>query len=68
MMEWQSPARPLKSRTYRTQSGETRHSNDINEQDVQFLGQRGDGGSDAVGAAQAAGHHVPGDDLDDLPF
>ena len=34
----------LSSRTYQTQSGETRHSNDINVQDVQFLGQRGDSG------------------------
>ena len=33
----------LSSRTYQTQSGETRHSNDINVTDVQFLGQRGDG-------------------------
>ena len=33
----------LSSRTYETQSGETRHSNDINVQDVQFLRQRGDG-------------------------
>ena len=33
----------LSSRTYQTQSGETRHSNDINVQDVQFLRQRGDG-------------------------
>ena len=32
----------LSSRTYQTQSGETRHSNDINVQGVQFLGQRGD--------------------------
>ncbi len=30
------------------------------------LGQRGDGG-EAVGAAEAAGHHVPDDDVD-LPF
>ncbi len=33
----------LSSRTYQTQSGDTRFSNDINVQDVQFLGQRGDG-------------------------
>ena len=58
----------LTSRTYQTQSGETRHSNDINVTDVQFLGQRGDsGGGEAVGAAEAAGHHVPDDDID-LPF
>ena len=30
----------LKSRTYQTQAGETRHSNDINVTDIQFLGQR----------------------------
>ena len=58
----------LSSRTYQTQSGETRHSLDINVQDVQFLGQRDSGGSEAVGAAEAAGHHVPDEDVDDLPF
>jgi len=57
----------LSSRTYQTQAGETRHSNDINVQDVQFLGSRGDRGGEAVGAAEAAGHHVPDDDPD-LPF
>jgi len=36
--------------------------------EVQFLGQRSSGGGEAVGAAEAAGHHVPGDDVDDLPF
>ncbi len=55
----------LSSRTCQTQSGETRHSNDINVQDIQFLGQRS--GGEAVGAAEAAGHHVPGEDVD-LPF
>ena len=34
----------LSSRTYQTQAGETRFSNDINVTDVQFLGQRGDSG------------------------
>lgn len=34
----------LSSRTYQTQGGETRFSNDINVSDVQFLGQRGDSG------------------------
>ena len=33
-------------------------------QDIQFLGQRGDSGGEAVGAAEAAGHHVPDDDID----
>ena len=59
----------LKSRTYQTQGGGTRHSNDVTITEVQFLGQRGEGGGDtAEGAAEAAGHHVPDDDLDDLPF
>ena len=58
----------LKSRTYQTQAGETRFSNDINVTEVQFLGQCGDsGGGDAIGAAEAAGHHVLDDDPD-LPF
>ena len=43
------------------------HSLDINVQDVQFLGQRGDSG-EAVGAAEAAGHHGPDYEPDDLPF
>ena len=34
----------LKSRTYQTQAGETRFSNEINVSEVQFLGQRGDSG------------------------
>ena len=34
---------------------------------VQFLGQHDSGGGEAVGAAEAAGHHVPGEDID-LPF
>ncbi len=38
----------LSSRTYQTQSGETRHSNDINITDVQFLGQRSDRLEDVV--------------------
>ncbi len=32
----------LSSRTYQTQAGETRFSNDINVTEIQFLGQRGD--------------------------
>ena len=39
----------LSSRTYQTQNGETRHSNDINITEVQFLGQRGDSGSQGQG-------------------
>jgi len=52
---------------HQTQSGETRHSLDINVTDVQFLGQRDGGGGEAVEAAEAAGHHVPDEDPD-LPF
>ena len=51
-----------------SRSGETRHSNDINVTDIQFLGQRADSGGEAVGAAEAAGHHVPDSDPEDLPF
>jgi len=59
----------LSSRTHQTQSGETRHSHNINVQGIQFLGKRGNTGSgNVVGAAEAAGHQVPDDDLDDLPF
>ena len=59
----------LSSRTYQTQAGETRHSNDINVNEVQFLGQGGDSaGRDAVGAVEAAGHHGPDDAGEDLPF
>lgn len=63
----------LRSRQYQTQGGETRNSLDVTVQDIQFLGQRpfgeGDagGGSNAVGAAAAAGNYVPDDDID-LPF
>jgi len=53
----------LKSRTYQTQAGETRFSNDINVTDVQFLGQRGDsGGQDQAFMAeeyQEAGVGLP---------
>jgi len=42
----------------------------FNVTELQFLGQRGDSGGDgeAVGEAEAAGHHVPDDDPNDLPF
>ena len=56
----------LSSRTYQTQSGETRHSNDINVQDVQFLGQRGDGGGQNQGPAPEEYQEVEADG--DLPF
>ncbi len=42
----------LSSRTYQTQSGETRHSNDINVTEVQFLGQRSDRREDVVVAPE----------------
>jgi len=53
----------LTSRTYQTQSGETRHSNDINVTDVQFLGQRDSGGSQEPAPAE----EYQGTDVD-LPF
>ncbi len=40
----------------------------FNVTDIQFPGQRSGGGGEAVGAAEAAGHHVPDDDEVDLPF
>jgi single-strand DNA-binding protein len=57
----------LSSRTYQTQSGETRHSNDINVNEVQFLGQR----SESNGQEQAPApeeYQAAGADMDDLPF
>ena len=56
----------LSSRTYQTQSGETRHSLDINVQDVQFLRQRGDGGGQNQGPAPEEYREVKADG--DLPF
>ncbi len=52
----------LSSRTYQTQSGETRHSNDINVTDVQFLGQRGDSGGQQPAQEEQRESEV------DLPF
>jgi single-strand DNA-binding protein len=54
----------LKSRTYQTQSGETRFSNDVTITEVQFLGQRN--GTNREGGPEIA----PGAewDIDDLPF
>ena len=52
----------LSSRTYQTQSGEIRHSNDINVTDIQFLGQRGDSGGQEQGPAESEEVGV------DLPF
>ena len=52
----------LSSGTCQTQSGETRHSNDINITEVQFLGQRSDRIEDVVVAPeqyQEAGVDLP---------
>ena len=56
----------LTSRTYQTQSGETRHSNDINVTDIQFLGQRGDSGGQGPATAPEEYQEV-GTDVG-LPF
>jgi single-strand DNA-binding protein len=60
----------LKSRTYQTQSGETRFSNDISVTEIQFLGSRGAGVSTVQrdiqpGAPVPVGHE---DEIIDLPF
>ncbi len=54
----------LKSRTYQTQSGETRFSNDINVTEIQFLGQKGERSDQAFVAEQ---FQQVGEDPD-LPF
>ena len=54
----------LSSRTFQTQNGETRHSNDINVTEVQFLGQRGDSGSQDQGPEPTAYEEPEAD----LPF
>ena len=56
----------LSSRTYQTQSGETRHSNDINVTEVQFLGQRGESNGQGP-APEPEEYQEAGADLD-LPF
>ena len=58
----------LSSRTYQTQSGETRHSNDINVTDIQFLGQRGESNSQGPTPEPTEEYQEAGADLDDLPF
>jgi single-strand DNA-binding protein len=65
----------LKSRTYQTQSGETRFSNDITITEVQFLGRRDDQRPDSrlssgeIEAEGGAGEESDTyDDSDDLPF
>ena len=54
----------LTSRTYQTQSRETRHSLDINVKQVQFLEQRGDSG----GQQQAPEEYQEAKADLDLPF
>jgi single-strand DNA-binding protein len=53
----------LKSRTYQTQGGETRFSNDVTISEFQFLGKR-DGHPDAIGKGDVSGT----DGVDDLPW
>jgi single-strand DNA-binding protein len=53
----------LKSRTYQTQSGETRFSNDVNVTEIQFLSKPGE--RDGSGPEVAPGAEW---DEDDLPF
>ena len=56
----------LSSRTYQTQSGETRVSLDINAQEIQFLSSPGQTSGDSGGYG---GPPPPGpDDEDDLPW
>ncbi len=57
----------LSSRTYQTQSGETRHSNDINVNEIQFLGQRGDSNGQEPAPAPEE-YQEAAADMDDLPF
>ena len=58
----------LKSRTYTTQSGETRFSNDININELQMLGQNRDNNDQAPPAS--TGNEAPDQDMnmDDLPY
>ena len=55
---------------YEGRDGQSRSSLEVSVSDIQFLGKRasGEGDGDAVAAGAAAGHYVPGDDVDDLPF
>ncbi len=53
-------------RTYQTQSGETRHSLDINVQDIQFLGQRGERSDQETAPAPEEYQEAEADG--DLPF
>ena len=53
---------------HQTQIGETRHSNDINVNEIQFLGQRGDGNGQGPAPEPTEEYQGAGADLDDLPF
>lgn len=65
----------LRSRSFQGRDGETRHVNEINLTDVQFLGSTG-GGAPGQGAGApyesgqgtAMGEPAEFDDIDDLPF
>lgn len=59
----------LSSRTYQTQSGETRVSLDINAQEIQFLSTAGQVPDDSGGyGGGAPPYGAPPDDEDDLPW
>ncbi len=62
----------LSSRTYQARDGQTRFVNEINANEIQFLGGRGDnmgeGGSPYGSGGGTPGGGDPYDDIDDLPF
>lgn len=59
----------LKSRTYQTQTGETRVSLDVTAQEVQFLSGAGDPGMGGGGGYDGGGAPPSDDDdVDDLPW
>ncbi len=61
----------LSTRTYTTQDGQPRFSNDITLTDVQFLGRSGgmgDGPTSQEPGSGMANEGPPMDDIDDLPF
>ena len=64
----------LRSRSYTTQDGQQRFSNDITLTEVHFLGSSGGMGDDrpdyggGMGSGGMTGGGPPQDDIDDLPF
>jgi single-strand DNA-binding protein len=58
----------LKSRTYQTQNGETRFSNDVTVNELQFLGKRNDPASPDDGSATDDSQSIAEDRIDDLPW